>query len=131
MPTRAARICPRCKQPITGKRCLTCTARTLANLSKRATANKPRNPYAYNPQWRAISREFLRLHPVCESETCERLPLLARPKSIVTDHIDGLGLHGPRAYDATNFMALCLPCHARKTIRHDGGLGNVINRKQC
>lgn len=131
MPSRAPRSCPRCGGTYRGARCPVCTVRTLDRLSLRSMArdSKPREWNAYNTKaWRAFSRQFLLIHSTCECAMHMRQPITERPRSEITDHIDGLGPTGPRGYDPTNCQALTRKCHAIKTVKHDGGLGKPVNR---
>lgn len=117
MPTRAPRACPRCGNKIIGRRCATCAARWQAKQ-----ANRP-DPYKTDTRWTRLSAAYRKQHPYCESDRHLRLPDHLRPRSEIVDHIDGLGLDGPRAYDWHNLQGLCRRCHARKTAQHDGGYG--------
>jgi len=128
MPSRAQRICPRCRQLYTF-RCDNCATRVIDTMHKRATrttSNKG-NPYLTS-QWIAFSRAFRKLHTTCECPDCLRLPEYRRPRSEIVDHIDGLGPNGPRGYDPSNLRAMTRKCHNKKTNRHDGGFGNPIRR---
>ena len=77
----------------------------------------------WSPKWAAFSKAYLADHPLCVSPECSALPVWRRPASTDVDHIDGTGRNGLRAYDDDNLMALCHPCHSRKTAREDGGFG--------
>ena len=66
----------------------------------------------YDAEWRAIRRRYLEAHPRCEE--------CGAPATEV-DHIDGQGPRGSNAWE--NLKALCKPCHSRKTVDRDGGLG--------
>jgi hypothetical protein len=120
VPTRARRICPRCGNAYT-KRCSVCARRLLRKTKLRAEANGP-NPYA-SSEWRAFSRAFLAVHLTCECERHMSMPEWKRPRSQVTDHIDGLGPLGPNGYDPSNCQALTIRCHGHKTATMDGGFG--------
>ena len=82
----------------------------------------------YDARWSAFSKRYLKAHPFCECEECERLPEWSRPASTDVDHMDGLGPTGPRGYDATNCQALSHPCHSRKTATQDGGFGHAPSK---
>lgn len=123
MPTRAKRLCSRCGQLIEGRRCTTCEGRWHYATTLRRVNDDPYD----NPAWRAFSRAFLRDHPFCECPDHGSLPEWRRPLSEVTDHIDGLGPNGPRGFDRVNCQAMTRSCHAKKTIKHDGGYGRKRN----
>lgn len=126
MPSRANRMCPRCGNPYNGRRCQICFARGLRTLGLRNQRTGP-SPYD-SKQWRDFSRAFLRDHRTCECVDCMKLPEVMRPRSQITDHIDGLGPSGPRGFDPTNMQAMTIPCHGRKTARFDGGFGRPKQR---
>lgn len=60
--------------------------------------------------WRRARAQFKRTHPICEDETGCIMP------TEHVHHLDGDPL-GPRGLDPTNFQALCLPHHSKKTAR--------------
>ena len=68
--------------------------------------------------WKRLRRMKLNLNPVCE--------LCLKANRFVTashvDHIESIESGGePLSMD--NLMSLCHPCHSRKTVLRDGGLG--------
>lgn len=111
MPSRAPRRCttPGCPRPAMPPhhKCPPC-------ISLPSRPRPPSDWAFYNdPQWRALSAQIRREHPVCQADGCRR------PSKHV-DHIDGDRSNWSRA----NLRALCVPCHSRKTVTHDGGFGN-------
>lgn len=126
MPTRARRICPRCSAVYTGRRCPACQARRFRALSLRAEPVAGPTPWD-SPAWVRCSKAYRKAHPFCECEIHREIPWAA-PLGDLVDHIDGLGPNGPRGLDWSNLQTLTRACHARKTNKHDGGLGNPINR---
>jgi 5-methylcytosine-specific restriction protein A len=66
-------------------------------------------------RWRKLSERIRRERPLCESGECAALFEPLRPASRHVDHIDDLGLKGPKAFDPANLQALCITCHSRKT----------------
>lgn len=70
----------------------------------------------WTPRWRALRREFLALHPVCEAQGC------ANPATTV-DHVTP-HRGDPVRFWAGPFMAMCSSCHSRKTEARDGGFGH-------
>ena len=59
----------------------------------------------YGPVWRGKSKVYLAKHPTCEQ--------CGTAKSTATDHIKPRAQGGTDEWD--NMMALCRPCHSRKT----------------
>lgn len=74
----------------------------------------------YGSRWQRFRLSYLADHPLCVK--CLKLGLTVEATDV--DHLDGEGPSGPRGYDETNLQALCGPCHSRKTVRQDGGLGH-------
>lgn len=105
MPTKARRICPRCRQAHTGTRCPTCT--------ERANDARP-NAWYQTPQWRAISRDFLRNNPTC---------ILCGQPSRVADHHptsrrELLRLRDPNPDAWGHLRPLCRTCDRRESARN-------------
>jgi len=65
-------------------------------------------------------RVKLAASPLCED--CDGRGLTVGAAEV--DHIDGLGPNAERGHDLDNLRSLCKPCHSRKTVRSDGGLGH-------
>lgn len=103
MPTRALRRCTRQGCP-GGSPC------------RRHNPPRPPRPtrqeLGYTNEWLAVSEAYRKDHPMCEH--CKRR------RSRHTDHIDG----DVSNWELWNLQALCIPCHGRKTVAHDGGFGN-------
>jgi 5-methylcytosine-specific restriction protein A len=76
----------------------------------------------YGPRWQAASAAYLAANPrcVCGPGCCPNG--CGRPATDV-HHLDGLGPLGPRGYDPSNWAALHRTCHARVTVREQGGFG--------
>lgn len=83
--------------------------------SKARARRRLRTPSYSSPAWRRTRAAFLAAHPYCECPAHAGLPTLARPDATEVDHIDGLGLHGPRAFDWSNLRAMTKACHSRRT----------------
>jgi 5-methylcytosine-specific restriction protein A len=66
---------------------------------------RPRDPYYSTPRWRAIRKQYLDRHPVCEEPACSA-------KATEVHHIDGIVTHD----SYRNLKALCKPCHSRITL---------------
>jgi 5-methylcytosine-specific restriction protein A len=89
-----------------------------AKRQKRIDAARPSSvKRGYDEHWWRIRRCYLRAHPTCEMLDC------FAPATEV-DHRDGSGPRGDNS--DVNLMALCKPCHSRKTVAHDGGFGRSI-----
>jgi 5-methylcytosine-specific restriction enzyme A len=125
MPARPFRPCthPGCGALLNGK-----ASKCPAHMAQaRAAVDAMRgnsNERGYGAAWRAARAAFLRAHPLCMCDECERLGRLL-PSSIV-DHVRPH--KGDRAlfWDRSNWQALSKPCHDRKTATHDGGFGRTV-----
>ncbi|QEG26520.1 HNH endonuclease [Gemmata obscuriglobus] len=73
----------------------------------------------YDGRWNRTRAVKLARNPLCED--CDERGLTCGATEV--DHIDGLGPLGPKGHDLDNLRSLCKPCHSRKTVREDGGLG--------
>jgi 5-methylcytosine-specific restriction protein A len=71
----------------------------------------------YDRDWRRVRLWHLSQHPLCAD--CEGRGLTTAATEV--DHV--LALERGGTHDADNLMSLCKPCHSRKTVRVDGGLG--------
>lgn len=85
------------------------TARAKARQSRRALRTN-------DPRWRALRAEVLREQPLCR--LCERNG--RTQVATVVDHINGDAMNN----ECSNLQPLCVPCHAAKIAREDGGFGN-------
>lgn len=73
----------------------------------------------YGGRWQRYRATFLLAHPLCV--LCE-----AAGKVVPAEHVDHKTPALPADagfWEPTNHQALCKPCHSRKTIKEDGGLG--------
>ncbi len=89
----------------------------MHRLARQRTANAGKPSAAargYDGKWRRFRRQYLAIHPTCVE---------CGAAATDVDHIDGQGPLGPRGFDPSNCAAMCRPCHARKTARHDGSFG--------
>ncbi|MFI6373577.1 HNH endonuclease [Streptomyces sp. NPDC050546] len=111
--------------PVAGCPCLTWSGKCPAHARSNSRGQRYRDSYAATnsrlTRWSHLSRAFLRAHQTCESAECAAIPAPLRPAATETDHIDGLGLQGPRWDDPANWQALCKPCHSRKTASESFG----------
>lgn len=63
----------------------------------------------YDAHWERTRRDFLEaVGKVC-------MDCGASDVTIDVHHIDNLGPKGPRGHDWSNLLALCKPCHSRRT----------------
>lgn len=69
----------------------------------------------YNAAWRRASKQFLQVHPLCE--TCKKEGRYV--KATVVDHIQAHRGDQKLFWDRSNWQALCKRCHDRKTWRED------------
>lgn len=91
----------------------------LKEEEKKQRGNRWRGSAAsrgYDYRWQKFRKSFLMRHPVCAM--CGRL-------ATDVDHIVPLAIAPTRKYDESNLQALCHECHSRKTVKENGGFGNV------
>lgn len=102
-PMRAAHVCsyPGCPESVSVGRM--CAAHARAVDRARGTAVER----GYGPEWREISRAFLRANPWCKCGKPSRH----------TDHI--VAKRDGGTDDPSNLQALCHSCHSRKTATQD------------
>lgn len=76
----------------------------------------------YGYRWQRESKQFLRLHPLCQCEDCQegRLRLLTAE---VVDHKTPHRGDPVLMWDRSNWQAMAKTCHDKKTAREDGGFG--------
>lgn len=68
-----------------------------------------KSPY-HHPDWKRISKAFLRAHPLCQM--CLKKGIITKSRHV--DHINGY--KGTKEFfDWNNLQALCIPCHNQKT----------------
>lgn len=115
--------------PVDGCTCLTWRGNCKAHARHSSTTgDRYRDSYrqansADLGRWRKASKRHLADHPLCASGRCSAVAVPLRPAATEVDHIDGLGLQGPRAFDPGNWMSLCHACHSAKTARESFGHG--------
>ncbi|MFJ3619606.1 HNH endonuclease [Streptomyces iakyrus] len=111
--------------PVAGCPCLTWSGKCKAHARSRTDGQRYRDSYTVTParrtRWAHLSTAYLREHRLCTSAECDAIPSPLRPAATEVDHIDALGLQGPRWDDPTNWQALCKPCHSRKTAGESFG----------
>lgn len=116
MPRKALQTCPTpgCPTLTTQGRCERC--RGEARAARPSPTSK-----GYDGRWRGLAIAYLRVHPYCECDECEAMPMLLRPRAIEVNHRDGLGPWGPRGRDWSNLQAMTKAHHSRETARHQPG----------
>ena len=75
----------------------------------------PRRWEPYDYRWRQARLRFLRRHPLCEH--CKYEEKLTEATEV--DHIIPHRGDMKRFWDMTNWMALCKPCHSKKTYEEN------------
>jgi 5-methylcytosine-specific restriction endonuclease McrA len=120
MPRHALSVCPTsgCPELTTGGRCAACRSRAEKLRGSGGARGSTR-------KWQAFSKAYIARHPACRcaADWCGHDAGQCTGTSTDVDHVDGTGRNGPRAYDPTNLVALCHPCHSRKTAHMDGSFG--------
>lgn len=72
--------------------------------------------------WRRTRALKLAEQPLCED--CHEKGMTTAATEV--DHVVALSAGG--AHDLDNLRSLCKPCHSRKTVLIDGGLGHRKNQ---
>jgi 5-methylcytosine-specific restriction protein A len=112
MPTSAAHPCssPGCRALVrVGSRC------PAHPPAKAASRSGSVDPFYNTGRWRSARKAYLRKHPFCVR--------CGQPGTHV-DHVVPIAVAPQLAWTSSNWQALCLRCHARKTASQDGGYGN-------
>ncbi|WP_406506697.1 HNH endonuclease signature motif containing protein [Streptomyces sp. NBC_01602] len=111
--------------PVSGCPCPTWRGKCQAHARSSSAGKRYRDSYtassSLRARWGKASKAYRREHGLCESERCAAIAAPLRPAAAEVDHIDGLGLQGPRAFDETNWQSLCKACHSRKTAGESFG----------
>ena len=106
MPTRPARLCPRCRQRVTGTDCPRCRPAYARSTRGHWQGGSTR-------AWRDARADYLAAHPWCQAHgstgttpgTCPRL-------ATDLDHIDP---DAPDRWDPTGWQGLCSEHHDEKS----------------
>lgn len=107
--------------PVAGCPCSTWSGKCRAHARTRSSDGRVygsmhRNQSAdLRRRWERVRRAYLLAHPLCECAECLAVAEPLRPAAREVDHIDGLGLLGPLAFDPDNLQALTKAHHSRKT----------------
>lgn len=109
MPSAALTPCanPRCPKTSRARYCDTC---------KPSHGRGTRQERGYGKEWQRLRKLVLSEQPICAEANC-----FAAATEV--DHINRFTRGGPGHFDRDNLQGLCKPCHSRKTVREDGGLG--------
>ena len=76
----------------------------------------------YGVHWRRLRRCLLQEHPLCADPF--GLHVNDGYSLVPAQHVDHIiPLTQGGTNDEANLQCLCAPCHARKTVFHDGGFG--------
>ena len=73
----------------------------------------------YGRDWAALRLSHLARHPLC----VHCLPAGLTVEATEVDHITPHAGDRKKLFDPKNLQSLCKPCHSRKTVTTDGGLG--------
>ena len=113
MPNAAARPCTKagCRALVRGGGSR-CPAHPHA---PRPATSGSRDPFYASAKWRAARRCYLAKHPACV--------ICGQPATMV-DHILPRRDRPDLEMTSSNWQALCHPCHASKSARSDGWMGN-------
>ena len=104
-----------------GPRCPEHTVTYARQQDKRRSTSMARG---YDAAWRRVrALALLRDLYLCQHCLRDERPVSATE----VDHIVPLARGGARL-DLANLQSLCHPCHSRKTVTEDGGLGNITSR---
>lgn len=78
----------------------------------------------YDRAWARLRAAVLEAEPDCRACKADGRTVVAA----CVDHIIPLARGGTN--DMSNLQPLCWTCHSRKTVRENGGFGNVRGRKR-
>jgi 5-methylcytosine-specific restriction protein A len=108
---------------VSGCPCFTWKGKCRAHARSNTAGSRYHDSYRSDrrKRWDGLSRGYRQMHPYCESEKCSAIPAPLRPAATEVDHIDGLGLQGPRWDSPDNWQALCQRCHSAKTAGESFG----------
>jgi len=101
-------------------------ARTRTSSFKRHDARPTSYARGYTKRWRRLARMFLRRRPLCADPFGAHAAEGRMAWAQCVDHIVPLRRGG--SSHESNLQALCHSCHARKTVRCDGGFGRDRRR---
>lgn len=115
MPARSVCSSPGCPVLVyPAGRCAECRAK--ASAKRRSSTRK-----GYGSAWQRTRARFLAVHPYCECDECDSLPVPLKPVATEVDHVDGLGPLGPLGHAWSNLRSMTKAHHSRETARHQPG----------
>lgn len=80
----------------------------------------------YGSRWQRYRLAFLAEHPLCER--CQDAGLVV--EATVVDHRIPHKGNETLFWQADNHSPLCKPCHDKKTVAEDGGLGRPVLKRE-
>lgn len=113
MPSAAPAWCPRCQTPHSDG----CAARLREQRKALDLRRGTAAARGYGSQWQRIRARYLAQNPLCVRCLANHRTEVA----VVVDHVVPKSQGGTD--DASNYQALCVPCHNRKTAREDRARG--------
>jgi 5-methylcytosine-specific restriction protein A len=93
------------------------TVNVHGRTARQSEARPSPSRRGYGRAWQRIRLVKLAADPLCEDCAGRGVETAATE----VDHVLALARGG--THDADNLRSLCKPCHSRKTVREDGGLG--------
>lgn len=82
------------------------------------------NERGYGHEWRKAREQFLSINPLCVQ--CKKINRISAAK--VVDHIKAHKGNKQLFWDKSNWQALCVSCHNRKTASKDMGSWSVSSQ---
>lgn len=74
----------------------------------------------YDRHWQRLRLSHLAQHPLCVACAERGVVMQASEVDHITPHCGDREL----LMDRDNLQSMCKPCHSRKTVKQDGGLGH-------
>ena len=90
-----------------------------ANENKRKAIRNIDHSKMYTWNWRKYSQNYIKAHPLCRICLEDGKIIPATEVDHITPHKGDKDLF----WQEENHQPLCKPCHSRKTVLEDGGLG--------
>ena len=90
-----------------------------ANENRRKAIRNVDHSKMYTWNWRKYSHNYIKAHPLCRICLEDGKIIPATEVDHITPHKGDKNLF----WQEDNHQPLCKPCHSRKTVLEDGGLG--------
>lgn len=90
-----------------------------ANENRRKAIRNVDHSKMYTWNWRKYSQNYIKAHPLCRICLEDGKIIPATEVDHITPHKGDKDLF----WQEDNHQPLCKPCHSRKTVLEDGGLG--------